>query len=103
MSNRYIMPEELKASINVYKRFSVGDLMFMVGWAFGTFVFTEIGLVHELLTVPFWIFTLLVGLFLIFPSKQNPGKKQYQSIWIYLKKYRGVYKPEYIPKKRRVE
>ena len=103
MSNRYIMPEELKTSINVYKRFSLGDVMFMTGWAFGTFIFTELGLVHEMLSIPFWVFSMAAGLFLIFPAKGNPGKKQYQAIWIYLKKYRGVYKPESVPKKRRLK
>lgn len=80
MNNRYIVVKKLKngSKMNQNSKFYVQDILFIVVMVFLGFMFEN--LVYDKLFIPFMIFNLVVGIMLVFPSKTNPGKKNYQAV-----------------------
>ncbi len=97
---RYVIPQEIKSETKVTKNIYLFDFFFLVVWCGGTALFANA--VTSSFLVMYWIFSVLMGLILISGSKTNKKRRFYQSIFIYLKKDRGIYRPiPNISKKRK--
>lgn len=91
MEEQYTIAQEIKSESKVGFVFYAFDFFFLIIYAIITYILANI--VHEALVIPFWIFSLLMGLFLTMPSNLNRKRRNYQSIIIYLRKCTEVYRP----------
>lgn len=82
------IPRRIKSEVKLYKNIYLKDLVTLVGF-FMLGYMTKI-LVHSYLQLPYTIFVVIVGLILCFPSKTNPGKRIYNSVY-YAIKQKNVY------------
>lgn len=97
---RYVIPHEIKSETRVAKNIYLFDFFFLIVYGGITALFANA--VTASFLVMYWIFSILMGLLLISGSKANKKRRFYQSIIIYLKKDRYVYRPiPNISKKRK--
>ena len=80
----YIMLKELETPFKINKFIYAADLFFLAGFA-GLGAVLQ-GLVFSKLQVVFFIFNLLVGCFLTAPSFANPKKRNFQSLFLLLRR-----------------
>ena len=80
----YIMLKELETPFKINKFIYATDLFFLAGFA-GLGAVLQ-GLVFSKLQVVFFIFNLLVGCFLTAPSFANPKKRNFQSLFLLLRR-----------------
>lgn len=86
--------KELKSPVKVTKKFYLKDLYFVMGYM-GVCMALNI-LIDERLTILYFAFSFLMCIILTAPSPYNPRRRNYQSIFIMLKRDKRIYKP--IPK-----
>ena len=79
---RYLVTKEIKSETQVFWKLYFRDFVFLILWI-GTSRFLE-SAVHTYLQIPFLIFSIVMGVILVLPSSQNPKRRQYQSIALYL-------------------
>lgn len=82
--------KELKSPIKI-KKIYFKDLAFIIGYWLIFYLFADS--VASQMKIPYFIFNGIVAIFLIMPSKWNPGKRMWQVILFLIKKDRNVYKP----------
>lgn len=80
----YIMLKELETPFKINKFIYATDLFILVGFA-GLGAVLQ-GLVFSKLQAVFFIFNLLVGCFLTSPSFANPKKRNFQSLFLLLRR-----------------
>ena len=80
----YIMLKELETPFKINKFIYATDLFILVGFA-GLGAVLQ-GLVFSKLQAVFFIFNLLVGCFLTSPSFTNPKKRNFQSLFLLLRR-----------------
>ena len=80
----YIMLKELETPFKINKFIYATDLFILVGFA-GLGAVLQ-GLVFSKLQVVFFIFNLLVGCLLTAPSFANPKKRNFQSLFLLLRR-----------------
>lgn len=93
MTNGYIVVKSIKSGIKLSAsgKLYLEDIMFvvlMIGISF-----TLQPYVYEKLFIPFVIFNGIVGLLLVRPSTYNPGKKYWQSLYLYMVSITDLYYP----------
>lgn len=88
---RYILVEELESERKISDKISLPDFFFMIGYFVLSLAFSD--LVHPKLTILYYAYNFFVSIILTRPSKNNPGKRIYESIFFILIKNRNVYKP----------
>ncbi|MDI9218147.1 DUF5592 family protein [Clostridium tertium] len=86
---KFIIPKELSAKISMRRGFMFVDLIVLIG----AFIITSFldGMVYLPLRIPYYIFSMLSVFYLIFNSRDNFGKKNYHSIYYYIKRSRETY------------
>ena len=80
----YIMLKELETLFKINKFIYALDLFILIGFA-GLGVLLQ-GMVFSKLQMVFFVFNFLVGCFLTAPSFANPQKRNFQSIFLLLRK-----------------
>ena len=85
----YEVTEELKSPIKVWK-FSLNDFMFLLAWVF--FIYVTSNLVAKPLKVLYVIFAALCFIWLIAPSQRNPKRRMWQSVLIYFRQDKTIYR-----------
>lgn len=98
---RYVVPQEIKSETRVTKNIYLFDFFFLIVYGGITALFASA--VTASFLFPYWIFSILMGLMLISGSKSNKKRRFYQSIVIYLRKDRGIYRPIPNISKKRTE
>lgn len=85
----YEITKEIKTKKKVYKYIYIQDFFFLIIYAAITFLLSPV--VHTFLQVPFFIFSGIMALVLIFPSPCNPKRKMYISLILFLHRDKGIY------------
>ena len=86
---RYLVTKEIKSETQVFWKLYFRDFVFLILWI-GISRFLE-SAVHTYLQIPFLIFSIVMGVILVLPSSQNPKRRQYQSIALYLMQTKKTY------------
>ncbi len=74
----YYIPKTIKSEIKIAKFIYVNDLL--IGILFMALVFTFESMVYERFRLYYYVFYCLVLFFLLFPSSNNIGKKNFYSL-----------------------
>lgn len=91
MEQEHIVTNELKSEPKVGGKVFISTFYFLM---FYGIVFYNLKIfVHERLMIPYAIFSVVTGVFLTMPSVFNHRRKIYQSIIIYLRRDKTVYRP----------
>ncbi|MFV0527183.1 MAG: DUF5592 family protein [Lachnospiraceae bacterium] len=82
---RYLVTKEIKSESQVWKSFSVLDVIFLVVWFVVGFIALR-GNVngHIPMQILYCIFIILTGVIMVVPSSKNPKRRFYRSMIIYL-------------------
>lgn len=87
---RNFVPTEVKTPKKFSAKIYMFDFFFIIGFvAFGAL--TQ-NMVVPVLRVVFLFFNFAMGIFLSRKSQNNPGKRIYQSLWLYLRRPRTSYR-----------
>lgn len=92
--SKYIVTEKIESPARVNKFIEVKDFFFLLTWM-GLNILLSKMFVHPNLTVPFYVFSFLVGFLLTSKSFINKGRRNYESIYLFLMKDFNVYKGIY--------
>lgn len=88
---RYIVMKEMKASTKIGKNIYLQDMFFIIAYFAATYMMSA--LVYSSLQLPYYLFSITMGIVLRAPSIYNPKKRNYESLFILLRKNYKVYKP----------
>lgn len=90
---RYFVTQEIKSETKMSKYLNLKD--FIVVAVFMCVCLLLQDLVYDKLIIPYYIFSALMSVYLILPSRDNPKRRNFQSLCIFLKKRSDVtmYKP----------
>ena len=88
MSNTNVITN-IESKTKATKHFNLSDLFFLTGFLIIAYMFK--GAVHELLFIPYMLFSLFNAAYLIMPSRYNKGRKNYESLAVMMKKDVLVY------------
>ncbi len=88
---RYVVAQEIKSETKVGKSIYLFDLFFVVVYLGVSFIFASA--VHEGLTILFYIFSFGCALFLTAKSHANRKRRNYESIILFLRRDKEVYRP----------
>ena len=87
------IPFTMKRKDRIWQIPMLSDLFFLTGFLIIAYMFK--GAVHELLFIPYMLFSLFNAAYLIMPSRYNKGRKNYESLAVMMKKDVLVYRPYY--------
>lgn len=79
---KYIVTKEIKSEIQIAWFIYLQDAAFLVVWCI--FILTQREKVHSILQIPYILFSIIVGIRFILPSKENPKRRYFQSVALYL-------------------
>lgn len=85
---RYLVTKEIKSETQVVWKLYFRDFMFLIVWIAVNWNLKD--RIHVYLQAPFCIFAIVIGILLILPSGNNPKRRQYQSIALYLTRKKGT-------------
>lgn len=91
INESYTMPQEIKSETKVMLWMYALDFFFLIAYGIITSILANV--VHQMLQIPFWIFSIAMGVLLTLPSPINKKRRMYQTVIIYLKRNRNVYRP----------
>lgn len=91
MYGRHIVVKSLKSGTKVSGKLYLMDVLFIMGMAFIAFMLKDF--IYSKITWLFVLFNVLLGIALVSPSKYNPGKRYYQSIYLYIISNTEFYSP----------
>lgn len=86
---KFIIPKEISAEISIRKNFFLFDLIVVVIALILTFLLDS--LVYLKLQIPYYIFSISSVVYLILKSKDNPGKRNYHSMYYALIRNKKTY------------
>ena len=88
---KYLVSQEIKSETKIGKNVYIFDLFFMIVYCSVSLVLANA--VHSALKVPFLIFSLGIAFCLTLKSYNNKRRRNYESIFIFLRRDEDVYKP----------
>ncbi len=91
INESYTMPQEIKSETKVMLWMYALDFFFLIAYMILTSLLANV--VHQALQIPFWIFSIIMAVLLTLPSPINKKRRIYQTVIIYLKRDRCVYRP----------
>ena len=86
---KYTLTKELRSQITVWKFISLVDIGVICSYMLMVYLFKSF--VHTYLIIPYIIFNAVSIIILMLPSKDNPGKKIYQSMYLMLTRDKDSY------------
>lgn len=86
---KYILTKELRSEITVWKFISLVDIGVICLYMLIIYLFKSF--VHRYLFIPYIIFNAISIIIMMLPSKDNPGKKIYQSMYLVLTRDKASY------------
>lgn len=98
---RFIVTQEIKSPAKVAKGIYVQDFFFLLIYAAVSMILSN--LVNGSLVIPYGIFSAAMALWLTGASRRNPGRKKLQSLFLFIRKDRTVYRPATYLSMRREE
>ena len=87
---KHIVVKDIKSETKVFKFIYIQDFFFLLFYM--SVIYLLGNLVNVLLLVPFYIFSGLVGIFLTVKSSWNVKRRNWESLFIYLRRDMEVYK-----------
>lgn len=87
---RYTIIQEVKSETKVVGNISVYDLLFILGYMMIAYLFTN-GVAGQL-KILYYIFSGLIAIWLTLPSRVNPKRRFWQSLLLFIKKEKVIYK-----------
>lgn len=87
---KYLVTKEIKSETQVFWIFYLQDFMFLALWAV-VCMMAKVQ-IHSALDIPYALFSALVGVVLMLPSRVNPKRRNYQSLVLYIMRPRNVYR-----------
>lgn len=87
---RYLVTKEIKSEPQVIWKLYFQDFAFLAIWFVLNGMYLQ-NIVHPYLQIPFTVYSVLVGIALVIPSRTNPKRRQYQSIALFLTKKKNIY------------
>lgn len=88
---KYIVVQDMKAETKVGKSIYLFDFFFLLVYAAVTLVL--VNLVHSSLHVPFYLFSAAAAFSLTMKSSWNKKRRNWESIFLFLRKDRVIYYP----------
>lgn len=90
---RYFVTQEIKSETKMSKYLNLKD--FIVVAVFMCVCLLLQDLVYDEFIILYYVFSALMSVYLILPSRDNPRRRNFQSLFIFLKKRSDVtiYKP----------
>ncbi len=88
---RYIVAQEIKSETKVGRSIYLFDLFFVIIYICISVVLASA--VHESLTILFYVFSFGCALFLTAKSHANRKRRNFESIILFLRRDREVYRP----------
>ncbi|WP_431818872.1 DUF5592 family protein [Bacillus pumilus] len=86
---RYRIPNEINSELKLTSALFLFDLFFLIG----VLGFTSLcsNFVHAKLSIPFYVFMLIVGVISIIRTPLNPKKRMYEALFLALIRDRNIY------------
>lgn len=88
---KYTVVQDIKAETKVGKSMYLFDFFFLLTYAAVSFMLGS--LVHSTLRIPFYLFSGGCAIFLTMKSSWNKNRRNWESLFLYLRKDREVYLP----------
>ena len=88
---KHVVVQDIKSETKVGKSIYLFDFFFLLTYGAVTFLFGIV--VHSILRVPFYIFSGLCAIFLTMKSSWNKKRRNWESLFLYLRKDRNIYYP----------
>lgn len=88
---KYTVVQDIKAETKVGKSIYLFDFFFLL--TYGAISFLLGSVVHNTLTIPFYIFSGICAIFFTMKSAWNKNRRNWESLLLYLRKDREVYYP----------
>ena len=88
---RYVVAQEIKSETKVGKSIYLFDLFYIIIFMTVSFVFGDA--VHEMLKIPYYIFSGVCAVFLTSKSLMNRKRRNFESIILFLRRDKNVYLP----------
>ncbi|EOE7347233.1 DUF5592 family protein [Clostridioides difficile] len=85
----YYIPEEIRSETKIFKSLYLSDLIFLAVVLLLAWIMRS--LVYSPLVIPYYIFITVSTLFLLAKSSDNPGSRNYKTIYFLLTKSRHIY------------
>ena len=86
---KFIVPRQISTELRMNKFLSLSDLIFLIIYGLVIYMFED--MVFGLLQIPYYIFSGVIGFWLILNSFDNRGMKNYKSIYLSLIRFKGTY------------
>lgn len=86
---KYEIPKEIKSKPKIFG-LEIKELVILMISFFLIFTMLK-DMVHSFFTIPYFMVTCLLVLWLVMPSRNNPGMKNYMSLFLYFKHDKQTY------------
>lgn len=87
----FIVTQEIKSPVKVAKGIYIFDFFFLIAYIGVSLVLSN--LVNGALFVPFLAFSFIMAIYLVSSSWANRKRRNYQSIILFIRKDRTLYRP----------
>lgn len=91
---KHIVVQDIKSETKVGKSVYLFDFFFLV--TYGAVSFLLGSTVHEMLRIPFYIFSAVCAIFLTMKSNWNKKRRNWESLLLYIRRDKGIYYPRII-------
>ena len=88
----YTVTQEIKSQTKVAKGIYIFDFFFLLIYVSISFMLGKV-FVNGLLFLPYILFSLIIAIYFVSPSSMNKRRKNYQSILLFIRQDRAVYRP----------
>lgn len=88
---KYIVVQDMKTETKVSKNIYLFDFFFLLAYAAITLMLGNV--VHAMLRVPFYLFSGVCGIFLTMKSSWNKRRRNWESLFLFIRRDREVYHP----------
>lgn len=95
---RHFIPLDVKTEQKFSPKIFIFDFFFIIG--FVTFGFVTQSMITTMFQIPYLAFNVFLGIYLSRKSRNNPEKRIFQSIWMFLRRPRTTYVPIELPNAR---
>lgn len=86
---KYEIPKEIKSKPKIFG-LEIKELVILMISFFLIFTMLK-DMVHSFFTIPYFMVSCLLVLWLVMPSRNNPGMKNYMSLYLYFKHDKETY------------